>query len=150
MQEIREFDMAVDGVVVNTFDELEHGSTALLAAAAGKKVLAVGPVSLCRTPSLDQGSKFRPIFGRKPILSVVSAPPGWLTNRARKLHSAHFQTSPAQYSSGSLQAAAQCFLSLRRPSSSTPSSGGSPLVRLCCGGGCCSAPPPPSWHLQAH
>lgn len=53
MQEIREFDMAVDGIVVNTFDELEHGSTALLAAAAGKKVLAVGPVSLCRTPSLD-------------------------------------------------------------------------------------------------
>ncbi|CAM0903738.1 unnamed protein product [Alopecurus aequalis] len=53
MQEIREFDLAVDGVVVNSFDELEHGSAALLAAAAGKNVLAVGPVSLCSAPSLD-------------------------------------------------------------------------------------------------
>ncbi|XP_039817936.1 UDP-glycosyltransferase 73C4-like [Panicum virgatum] len=52
-QEMREFDVAVDGVVVNTFEELEHGSTALLAAAAGKKVLAVGPVSLSHSPSLD-------------------------------------------------------------------------------------------------
>ncbi|XP_044967222.1 UDP-glycosyltransferase 73C6-like [Hordeum vulgare subsp. vulgare] len=56
MQEVREFDMAVDGVVVNSFDELEHGSAALLAAAAGKKVLAVGPVSLCCAPSLDPES----------------------------------------------------------------------------------------------
>lgn len=60
MQEVREFDLAVDGVVVNSFDELEHGSTALLAAAAGKKVLAVGPVSLCCAPSLDpQGDDAR-------------------------------------------------------------------------------------------
>ncbi|XP_020174367.1 UDP-glycosyltransferase 73C6 [Aegilops tauschii subsp. strangulata] len=56
MQEVREFDMAVDGVVVNSFDELEHGSAALLAAAAGRKVLAVGPVSLCCAPSLDPQS----------------------------------------------------------------------------------------------
>uniref|UniRef100_J3LZP5 Glycosyltransferase n=1 Tax=Oryza brachyantha TaxID=4533 RepID=J3LZP5_ORYBR len=53
MQEFREFDKAVDGVVVNSFEELEHGSAALLAAAAGKKVLAVGPVSLCHEPVLD-------------------------------------------------------------------------------------------------
>ncbi|XP_066334193.1 UDP-glycosyltransferase 73C7-like [Miscanthus floridulus] len=53
MQEIREFDVAVDGVVVNSFDELEHGSCALLAAATGKNVVAVGPVSLCRSPHLD-------------------------------------------------------------------------------------------------
>ncbi|EES08873.1 hypothetical protein BDA96_05G208700 [Sorghum bicolor] len=55
MQEIREFDVAVDGVVVNTFDELEHGSCELLAAATGKAVVAVGPVSLCRrrSPDLD-------------------------------------------------------------------------------------------------
>ncbi|CAD6256023.1 unnamed protein product [Miscanthus lutarioriparius] len=53
MQEIREFDVAVDGVVVNSFDELEHGSCALLAAATGKTVVAVGPVSLCRSPHLD-------------------------------------------------------------------------------------------------
>ncbi|PUZ48090.1 hypothetical protein GQ55_7G217600 [Panicum hallii var. hallii] len=53
LQEMREFDLAVDGIVVNTFEELEHGSTALLAAATGKKVLAVGPVSLSRSPSLD-------------------------------------------------------------------------------------------------
>lgn len=53
MQELREFDMAVDGVVVNSFEELEHGSAALLAASAGKKVLAVGPVSLPHQPILD-------------------------------------------------------------------------------------------------
>ncbi|TVU15159.1 hypothetical protein EJB05_38666, partial [Eragrostis curvula] len=53
LQEVRDFDVAVDGVVVNTFEELEHGSAARLAAATGKKVLAVGPVSLCRKPSLD-------------------------------------------------------------------------------------------------
>lgn len=54
MQEIREFDVAVDGIVVNSFDELEHGSTALLEAAAGKRVVAVGPVSLCcGAPSLE-------------------------------------------------------------------------------------------------
>jgi flavonol-3-O-L-rhamnoside-7-O-glucosyltransferase len=55
MQEVRDFDVAVDGVVVNSFEELEHGSASLLAAAKGKKVLAVGPVSLCRSPasSLD-------------------------------------------------------------------------------------------------
>ncbi|KAL6861877.1 hypothetical protein ACP4OV_017577 [Aristida adscensionis] len=50
---VRDFDMAVDGIVVNTFDELEHGSVALLAAATGKTVLAVGPVSLCHAPRLD-------------------------------------------------------------------------------------------------
>jgi hypothetical protein len=60
MQEVRDFDVAVDGVVVNSFDELEHGSTALLAAAAGREVLAVGPVSLCCAPSLDpQGDDAR-------------------------------------------------------------------------------------------
>ncbi|RCV34603.1 hypothetical protein SETIT_7G172100v2 [Setaria italica] len=53
LQEIRDFDVAVDGVVVNTFEELEHGSAALLAAATGRKVLAVGPVSLSHSPSLD-------------------------------------------------------------------------------------------------
>ncbi|KAF0893427.1 hypothetical protein E2562_025226 [Oryza meyeriana var. granulata] len=53
MQEVREFDMAVDGIVVNSFEELEHGSAALLAAGAGKKVFAVGPVSLCHEPILD-------------------------------------------------------------------------------------------------
>ncbi|GJN02302.1 hypothetical protein PR202_ga19639 [Eleusine coracana subsp. coracana] len=53
LREIREFDVAVDGVVVNSFEELEHGSASLLAAAAGKKVLCVGPVSLSRSPNLD-------------------------------------------------------------------------------------------------
>jgi UDP:flavonoid glycosyltransferase YjiC (YdhE family) len=53
MQEVRDFDVAVDGVVMNTFEELEHGSAALLAAATGKKVLAVGPVSLSHSPTLD-------------------------------------------------------------------------------------------------
>ncbi|XP_066342167.1 UDP-glycosyltransferase 73D1-like [Miscanthus floridulus] len=53
MQEIRDFDVAVDGVVVNSFDELEHDSCELLAAATGKTVVAIGPVSLCRSPHLD-------------------------------------------------------------------------------------------------
>ncbi|KAJ1271924.1 hypothetical protein BS78_06G163300 [Paspalum vaginatum] len=46
-RELREFEMAVDGIVVNSFEELEHGSAARLASTTGKAVLAVGPVSLC-------------------------------------------------------------------------------------------------------
>ncbi|CAL5026366.1 unnamed protein product [Urochloa decumbens] len=54
MQDMREFEAAVDGVVVNTFEELENGSAGILASATGKKVLAVGPVSLSHSPaSLD-------------------------------------------------------------------------------------------------
>ncbi|KAG8082722.1 hypothetical protein GUJ93_ZPchr0014g46724 [Zizania palustris] len=48
----REFELAVNGIVVNSFEELEHDCTARLAAATGKKVFAVGPVSLCRSPTL--------------------------------------------------------------------------------------------------
>ncbi|KAL6652359.1 hypothetical protein ACP70R_011284 [Stipagrostis hirtigluma subsp. patula] len=59
LQEVRDFDVAVDGVVVNSFEELEHGSAALLAAATAKKVLAVGPVSLCRPPGLDPSDDAR-------------------------------------------------------------------------------------------
>lgn len=46
--------MGVDGFVVNSFEELEHGSAARLAAATGKAVISIGPVSLCgaRAPSL--------------------------------------------------------------------------------------------------
>lgn len=46
-RELREFELAVDGIVVNSFEELEHGSVSRLAAATGKAVLSVGPVSLC-------------------------------------------------------------------------------------------------------
>ncbi|CAL5026365.1 unnamed protein product [Urochloa decumbens] len=53
LQGMREFDRAADGVVVNTFEELERGSAALLAEATGKKVVAVGSVALCRSPGLD-------------------------------------------------------------------------------------------------
>ncbi|CAL5026367.1 unnamed protein product [Urochloa decumbens] len=53
LRELREFEMAVDGIVVNSFEELERGSAARLAAATGgKAVFAVGPVSLCGTPGL--------------------------------------------------------------------------------------------------
>ncbi|PAN39172.1 LOW QUALITY PROTEIN: hypothetical protein PAHAL_7G225400 [Panicum hallii] len=48
--EFRQFEMAVDGIVVNSFEELEHDSAASLAAATGKAVFAVGPVSLCGAP----------------------------------------------------------------------------------------------------
>ncbi|RCV34600.1 hypothetical protein SETIT_7G171800v2 [Setaria italica] len=51
-REFREFEMAVDGIVVNSFEELEHGSAARLAEATGKVVFAVGPVSLCGAPGL--------------------------------------------------------------------------------------------------
>ncbi|CAN6249418.1 unnamed protein product [Urochloa humidicola] len=56
LQGMREFDVAADGILVNTFEELERGSAALLAEATGKKVFAVGSVSLCRSPSLDPNS----------------------------------------------------------------------------------------------
>ncbi|KAL5216694.1 hypothetical protein ABZP36_008095 [Zizania latifolia] len=49
----REFELAVNGIVVNSFEELEHDCVARLAAATGKTVFAVGPVSLCRSPTLD-------------------------------------------------------------------------------------------------
>jgi hypothetical protein len=52
LRELREFEMAVDGIVVNSFEELEHGSAAHLAEATGKAVFAVGPVSLCGAPGL--------------------------------------------------------------------------------------------------
>ncbi|XP_039774972.1 UDP-glycosyltransferase 73D1-like isoform X1 [Panicum virgatum] len=53
LRELREFEMAVDGIVVNSFEELEHGSAAGLAAVTGgKAVFAVGPVSLCGAPGL--------------------------------------------------------------------------------------------------
>lgn len=44
--------MAADGIVVNTFEELE-----LLAAATGKKVLAVGPVSMIRSSPSGLGTQ---------------------------------------------------------------------------------------------
>ncbi|KAL6652361.1 hypothetical protein ACP70R_011286 [Stipagrostis hirtigluma subsp. patula] len=52
LRELREFEVAVDGIVVNSFEELEHGSAAHLASTTGKTVLAVGPVSLCGAPGL--------------------------------------------------------------------------------------------------
>ncbi|TVU00054.1 hypothetical protein EJB05_54547, partial [Eragrostis curvula] len=47
-REQRMFETAVDGIVVNSFEELEHGSAARLAEATGKQVVPVGPVSLLR------------------------------------------------------------------------------------------------------
>ncbi|KAJ1271922.1 hypothetical protein BS78_06G163000 [Paspalum vaginatum] len=51
-RELREFDTVVDSIIVNSFEELDHDSAARLTAAAGKMVLAVGPVSLCGAPAL--------------------------------------------------------------------------------------------------
>ncbi|CAN6268590.1 unnamed protein product [Urochloa humidicola] len=56
IRELREFEMAVDGIIVNSFEELEHGAAARLAAATGKAVLAVGPISLCGAPSHNLNS----------------------------------------------------------------------------------------------
>ncbi|CAO2043059.1 unnamed protein product [Urochloa humidicola] len=56
IRELREFEMDVDGIIVNSFEELEHGAAARLAAATGKAVLAVGPVSLCGAPSHNLNS----------------------------------------------------------------------------------------------
>ncbi|KQJ83659.1 UDP-glycosyltransferase 73D1 [Brachypodium distachyon] len=60
LRELREFELAVDGIVVNSFEELEHGSAARLAEATGKTVLAVGPVSLCHgAPAPDASDDAR-------------------------------------------------------------------------------------------
>jgi hypothetical protein len=45
-----------NGLVVNTFEEMESDSTTLLAEATDKKVIAVRSISLCRSPSLDPQS----------------------------------------------------------------------------------------------
>ncbi|CAD5174223.1 UDP-glycosyltransferase 73D1-like [Musa acuminata AAA Group] len=59
--EVREGELAMDGVLVNSFDDLEPGYAERLAAASGKKVCTIGPVSLCyrsgRLDMADRGKK---------------------------------------------------------------------------------------------
>ncbi|CAL9085347.1 unnamed protein product [Musa textilis] len=59
--EVREGELAMDGVLVNSFDDLEPGYAQRLAAASGQKVFTIGPVSLCyrsgRLDMADRGKK---------------------------------------------------------------------------------------------
>ncbi|CAL9074686.1 unnamed protein product [Musa acuminata var. zebrina] len=59
--EVREGELSMDGVLVNSFDDLEPGYAERLAAASGKKVYTIGPVSLCyrsgRLDMADRGKK---------------------------------------------------------------------------------------------
>ncbi|CAL9116465.1 unnamed protein product [Musa acuminata var. zebrina] len=56
--EVREGEFAMDGVLVNSVDELEPGYAERLAAASGKKVCTIGPVSLCyRSGRLDMANR---------------------------------------------------------------------------------------------
>ncbi|XP_073011607.1 UDP-glycosyltransferase 73D1-like [Typha latifolia] len=53
VEEQRKAELAADGVVVNSFEELEPGCAELLRIASGKLVWSVGPVSLCNTSKSD-------------------------------------------------------------------------------------------------
>ncbi|KAJ7976878.1 Glycosyltransferase [Quillaja saponaria] len=51
---IREAELAAYGVVVNSFEELEHGCAKEYEKAINKKVWCIGPVSLCNKENLDK------------------------------------------------------------------------------------------------
>ncbi|RRT71426.1 hypothetical protein B296_00035549 [Ensete ventricosum] len=71
--EVREGELAMDGVLVNSFDDMEPGYAERLAAASGKKVCTIGPVSLCyRSGRLDMADR-----GQKPSVDA-SRCLGWL------------------------------------------------------------------------
>ncbi|XP_072973551.1 UDP-glycosyltransferase 73D1-like [Typha angustifolia] len=53
VEEKRKAELAADGVVVNSFEELEPGCAELLRIASGKLVWSIGPVSLCNTSKSD-------------------------------------------------------------------------------------------------
>jgi flavonol-3-O-L-rhamnoside-7-O-glucosyltransferase len=53
LEEMRNYELAVDGVLVNSFDQLESGYPGLLQKVSGKKYFTIGPVSLCNTTRLD-------------------------------------------------------------------------------------------------
>ncbi|XP_030453694.1 UDP-glycosyltransferase 73D1-like [Syzygium oleosum] len=50
---IQEAEMAAQGVVVNSFDELEHGCIEAYQKAIGKRIWSIGPVSLCNKDESD-------------------------------------------------------------------------------------------------
>ncbi|KAJ7972307.1 Glycosyltransferase [Quillaja saponaria] len=51
---IREAELSAYGVVVNSFEELEHGCAEEYETAINKKVWCIGPVSLCNKENLDK------------------------------------------------------------------------------------------------
>ncbi|KAI4371333.1 hypothetical protein MLD38_019581 [Melastoma candidum] len=53
-RKIQASEVAAHGVVVNSFDALEHGCVEAYAKALGKPVLCVGPVSLCNKNEADR------------------------------------------------------------------------------------------------
>jgi flavonol-3-O-L-rhamnoside-7-O-glucosyltransferase len=53
IEEFRDFELAIDGMLVNSFDKLEPGYPGLLHKISGKRIFTIGPVSLCNTTRLD-------------------------------------------------------------------------------------------------
>ncbi|XP_065050156.1 UDP-glycosyltransferase 73C3-like [Musa acuminata AAA Group] len=64
-EEGREGELAMDGIIVNSFDELEPGYAVRLAVASGKEVRPIGPVSLCCRGSSDMAAR-----GQKPSVEA--------------------------------------------------------------------------------
>lgn len=52
-EDIRKSEIGADGIVINSFDELEAGYSGLLEKSTGKKAWMIGPVSLCSRGSKD-------------------------------------------------------------------------------------------------
>ncbi|KAJ3689228.1 hypothetical protein LUZ61_018392 [Rhynchospora tenuis] len=64
-EEMRNYELAVDGVLVNSFEHLEPGYAGLLQKLSGKKVFSIGPVSVCNTKMMDMEER-----GNKPTVST--------------------------------------------------------------------------------
>lgn len=63
--EVRESDMSADGIVLNTFHDLEPWYIENFEKAMGTKIWAVGPLSLCNRDEVDMAAR-----GRKATISV--------------------------------------------------------------------------------
>ncbi|KAJ4778332.1 Glycosyltransferase [Rhynchospora pubera] len=64
-EEMRSYELAVDGILVNSFEQLEPGYADLLQNLSGKKVFTMGPVSVCNTKMMDMEER-----GNKPTVST--------------------------------------------------------------------------------
>ncbi|KAJ8622789.1 hypothetical protein MRB53_031318 [Persea americana] len=61
---IRKAESSADGVVLNSFDELEMEYVDMYRKATGKRTWAVGPVSLCNKETLDKMEEIRKVIER--------------------------------------------------------------------------------------
>ncbi|WOL18928.1 hypothetical protein Cni_G27725 [Canna indica] len=58
-KEVREGELEMDGVIINSFDDLEPQYAEQLAGATGQKILTIGPVSMCHRESSDMADRGR-------------------------------------------------------------------------------------------